>query len=347
MCIMAAVDSGVELASDEILERCWDRNPHGGGFAYVKGDKILVYKTLDKNKFIEKIKKHRGDNENAPMIWHMRAASHGLVSLENVHPFKASSGLVFAHNGHISRCDTSKTSKISDTNKFNQIIMTKLPTELITSDVFDWLARPYIGHSKLLILSAKEGIKYVGKDRGMIEGKTWYSNDMYKKYEPKVYNYWNRNRDMWDDHDRMTAAQKMKCPCCNKEVYFLETLMMDFDSVGYAFKMCYSCWQDYRKSWKLEQVTKAGVVMGTSSFNCSECGTGTGNNSINILDIEDNSYKVVCPACFVKKFVGTTAMLSIDNGTDADEMVDGFKEWRANLDSADIKLLEHKKEEAA
>lgn len=293
---MAAHNPNIDLPDDATLNRCWTKNPDGGGFAYIKNDKIYIYRTLDRNKFIDKLKKHRGDNMNAPFIWHMRAASHGVVSLENTHPFKVNEGLVFAHNGHISKCDTSKISKISDTNNFNNIIMKKLPIEVVLSRDFDWLVRPYIAHSKLLLLSKAEGIQIIAKEKGEVKDGIWYSNTMYQETKP----YYSTHMD------RTIPSKTHKCINCKVEKGYLETIVYNYEGYAYIAKLCWSCWNNLTKKYSFEQVLPRTSAYVDMSYKCYECNDYVGVNSTIVVDALSGQFKKVCAKCFIESYFGET-----------------------------------------
>jgi len=45
MCIIAAIPQGQQI-SKSILKRCWENNPHGGGFMYSDGNKVIIEKEM-------------------------------------------------------------------------------------------------------------------------------------------------------------------------------------------------------------------------------------------------------------------------------------------------------------
>lgn len=317
MCIMAAHKSNVDIPSDETLNRCWTRNPDGGGFAYLKSDKIYIYRTLDKNKFIEKFKKHRGDNMNAPFIWHMRAASHGVVSLQNTHPFTVNAGLVFAHNGHISKCDTSRESPISDTNKFNQTILKNLPDELITSDAFDWLIRPFIAHSKLLFLSKSSDITIVGKEKGTEADGIWYSNDMFKPANKPVVTYYHDRS--WESRASSETIERC-CPFCNEKRSYMENILYNYEGYVYAFKLCWTCMNKLFKKYDFTQACNPNTS--TISYKCTSCNGNTGVHGITMIDAVSGLFKKHCGHCFVDNWIGTEKIQAIENVQDNLELLE-------------------------
>jgi predicted glutamine amidotransferase len=299
---MAALRPGTALAERDVLNRCWRLNPHGGGFAILIDGKITTYKSLVQETFIDKLIETRERNPNAAMIWHMRAASHGVVSEANIHPFVVTDSLVFAHNGHITRCDTAKGASQSDTNRFNEVIMKRLPNDFILHDAFSEIILSYIGHSKLLLLDANKGIIIAGESRGSWVDGTWWSNDMWKSYqqEKREYNY------------RVPVAQPRsirggKCPTCLKDVSLLDTIIVEEDNTMYAQKMCHMCCHEFRTSFKLTQTDLHGfpLVKKHTQYECVCCEKSAAMESVWVIDPEQETCKLFCSRCYVDKFIGS------------------------------------------
>jgi hypothetical protein len=45
MCIIVAIPQGKKI-SKQVVKRCWENNPHGGGFMYSDGKKVIVEKEM-------------------------------------------------------------------------------------------------------------------------------------------------------------------------------------------------------------------------------------------------------------------------------------------------------------
>ena len=105
MCrIFAASD---KMKKKDILELLLDmesRNTDGFGFAYTENKKLIVYKT--KNSLSDSLKKKGKNNifdffpekRKGWAIFHLRAATHGNISVRNAHPF-VSTNYAWVHNG--------------------------------------------------------------------------------------------------------------------------------------------------------------------------------------------------------------------------------------------------------
>lgn len=91
MCLLIVKPKGVKMPDIYTLYQAYMCNPNGCGFASTHD----YYKTLDFDKFIERLSKV--DDEEACII-HFRFATHGSVKVSNCHPFKGED-IYFAHNG--------------------------------------------------------------------------------------------------------------------------------------------------------------------------------------------------------------------------------------------------------
>ena len=85
MCILIYKPAGVAFTDINTLEKCWDANPDGAGFAVLK-NKIHVVKGL--MNFDEFLKAYSAlYDKNNDIIIHFRLASKGPVVKELTHPF--------------------------------------------------------------------------------------------------------------------------------------------------------------------------------------------------------------------------------------------------------------------
>lgn len=130
MCVIILKRRGIEKPSKDILKKCWDRNPHGGG--------ILIHRPKMKN-----VEIHKGymsfndycsriDSLNIgiddDVVYHLRITTSGGTCPENCHPFPVSGNIVklkkrfirtkraFVHNGVFGPGD--EKLKLSDTQLF-------------------------------------------------------------------------------------------------------------------------------------------------------------------------------------------------------------------------------------
>ena len=94
MCVLIYKPSGINMPSRKILKACYKANPHGAGFATIKG----VHHSM---RFREIYKGLKSIPIEENCIIHFRLATTGSICLRNCHPFKKGD-VFFAHNGVLS-----------------------------------------------------------------------------------------------------------------------------------------------------------------------------------------------------------------------------------------------------
>ena len=210
MCI-AIVKPKDKTISKETLQTCFENNPDGAGFAYVKDKRIIIYKAMDFNKFYEEYSSHENESN---MLIHFRIATHGGVNLDNTHPFKLNDRMVLIHNGVISGYGEKKEGGLSDTRDFINKVIGNISYKMWKSPYFRELVGHAIGGSKLAILDNKGNTIIINKDKGVWDDGVWYSNTSYKPkaikpvtedydYDYYHYGYYTYNRDT----SKLTASK--------------------------------------------------------------------------------------------------------------------------------------------
>ena len=120
-------------------------------------------------------------------ILHFRYSTHGVnTGLFNVHPFRVSERLVFAHNGVL---DVNDDNKKSDTQVFNETILQKLKPNFLNSSAVCSLIEGFIGSDKLVFLHNDGRSVILNEGNGHWKGGVWFSNTTYKKYTPVKYGW--------------------------------------------------------------------------------------------------------------------------------------------------------------
>lgn len=194
MCIIAINIPG-SILSEETLNNCWENNPDGAGIMYAVDNKLHVYKTLKKQKLINKYNEIRTKYPDIDIVLHFRLATHGSVKIDNVHPVIVNKNLAFVHNGIIHEVmHTSLAEKYrdySDSRIFGKML------EGVADTIFEdkglqELLKSYIGHSKIVFMDNHGRILTLNELYGVydVEGN-WFSNQTYLyKPVPKL-NSWN------------------------------------------------------------------------------------------------------------------------------------------------------------
>jgi glutamine amidotransferase len=186
MCIIAAQPTGFRTTK-ETLQRCWNNNTNGGGFAYTDGKKVYAHKELQSfKKYWQAYQIALELYPESAFIHHFRISTHGKVNLDNCHPFLVNDSLIFAHNGIIHNAPLSP--KFSDTYQFNEVILKCLPDGFLNHRVYTDLIQSYIGSgSKLAFLDTANSITIINESAGVWDEGIWYSNRGYKAYSYHDY----------------------------------------------------------------------------------------------------------------------------------------------------------------
>lgn len=212
MCIIVAKEIGVEMPSDEILERCFWSNPDGAGFMYADGKRVRIRKGfMEFDDFIDALHKEIDEPLNTAVIMHFRIATHGKVQPATCHPFpitdkreelkkpRCDTRFGVAHNGIISGRTTSDD--WSDTMDFVASVMAPLakmnPGFMFSDDALELLKGAC--RSKLAIMDNSGEIALVGdftEDNGVK-----YSNTSYMKTVSNYTSY----KSLWS-YDNYSSA---------------------------------------------------------------------------------------------------------------------------------------------
>lgn len=183
MCIIAVQPKG-NIILDETIDRMWERNKDGGGYAFVDHyGTMQIKKFSDKKLFLTNWSKDIDNNyAYSPFLFHFRIKTHGKVNWANIHPFKVHDDLVFAHNGVIKIDIPPRFANRgwSDTRYFNKAILQHLNPNFFRDGAYRSLVERFIDHSKLAFLNTDGETFIFNKDKGTMDGDVWYSNGGFK-----------------------------------------------------------------------------------------------------------------------------------------------------------------------
>jgi predicted glutamine amidotransferase len=223
MCIAVVKPKNVDFPTTQQLKNCFNSNPHGAGFMYSDGEKLIIKKGyMTFNDFIKAFQEENISKDKL-VFFHFRIATHGLIDGGNTHPFPITKsidlqrnqeikykGYGLIHNGvfHYDPQDFLKYDRnnlISDTMLFTIKIKEALDKGIYSVDdvlntedavVFAMFKKReevnnvvnnIIGYNKVAIMNEKEELFKYGnwiEDNGV-----FYSNSDYK-YEYGYYNYY-------------------------------------------------------------------------------------------------------------------------------------------------------------
>ena len=180
-------------------------------------------------------------NKDKTFLIHFRYATHGLKNVDNVHPFKVNTNLVFAHNGIINCVDDDN--KLSDTQMYNKQVLQKLDNSFLESNAIKLLIEESIGSSKLAFLDSNGHYTIINESSGHWNKhkSIWYSNDGYKKSKVFVRGgQWNGfNFNPKQDSLKLANNHWLICDLCNSKT--------DLTHNFYANELCEDCFDSQSK----------------------------------------------------------------------------------------------------
>jgi glutamine amidotransferase len=181
MCVIIVQPKEAKLKKDR-AKRLWDKNPEGGGFAYINDDgEVVTEKFMKFKDFWSKFTNIRSSLEDRDYLLHMRIATHGTVDLDNVHPFQVDEHTVVAHNGIIRGVPDYKDGR-SDTRVFIDEVLPGMPEDWLDNPYLFDMVQEWIGWSKLAFLTTNPALKkdfYILNERkGTYKDKMWFSNNI-------------------------------------------------------------------------------------------------------------------------------------------------------------------------
>ena len=189
MCLLITQTNNTPISKQK-LKNADENNPHGMGFTYSNGTKLIIEKFRNFSKFYTRyIKALKMHGKKSDFLIHFRYSTHGTSDgVFNVHPFKVNNKLVFAHNGVISVKDDAKR---SDTRVFNDTILKQLPKNFLNNKATRKLLGEFVSGSKLAFLDIDGNSTIINESAGHWDCGIWYSNDNYDycgySYTPVTY----------------------------------------------------------------------------------------------------------------------------------------------------------------
>lgn len=177
MCILITKEKGICFPPLKSIVNSVDSNPDGFAMAYNEDGRIVTFKTLDPDEFIDEYKRvvKTHDHRDTAMIIHARIATHGTVREENCHCWTGKvlgSKMAFAHNGIL---PIKPYGDMTDSETF----LRKFIQPCKTLSQFLGVVNEFIGSSKLAFMDADGNILRFGpfiEERGV-----QYSNHSYMR----------------------------------------------------------------------------------------------------------------------------------------------------------------------
>lgn len=152
MCI-AIVNKAGKTIPTAWLESCFEGNPDGAGFAYIKEGKVQISKGyMDMKSFLiayDGLTQTFGQDN--PMLVHCRIATAGRVNKGNCHPFPIKGGALI-HNGTLWSVTDGFDAKKSDTREFAEMFYNILDYGSVVKAVASGEFTDAIGYDKMAML---------------------------------------------------------------------------------------------------------------------------------------------------------------------------------------------------
>jgi hypothetical protein len=198
MCMLSYLPPGHDVDEDGLLNGGIS-NPHGSGWAIAHKEMIIMGRDLKVEVALESFIKARRKYDGAA-LFHSRLATHGSVSVSNVHPFivGGSHKTVVAHNGILTKPEAQplKGDDRSDTRKFADEVLpgrfANLDKISVQKELTKWCG---LGN-KLAILTVdpryQSSAYLINASLGEWDQETglWHSNSDYREALPR----WLRNQ---------------------------------------------------------------------------------------------------------------------------------------------------------
>lgn len=227
MCIAIAKKAGIKI-SEDILERCFHKNPDGAGFTVEINDKLTIFKGYFTFKsFMEAFEPYQ---EQKAMI-HFRILTHGDLSEENCHPFEVTENIHFTHNGIITNVTAKGTE--SDTHVFNSQYLKDIVKNYGEKALFDPiiknLIQKFIGYSKLVFfVKGEEDFLIYNEHLGNTSSDgVWFSNTgwLEPKPTPPVQNkgYWGNQK--WKEQPSKFMKKELEILKSQGKDFFVGSLV--------------------------------------------------------------------------------------------------------------------------
>jgi hypothetical protein len=178
MCVLIYKPAGASI-SENILRGCFERNDDGLGIGYSDGSTLSIWRTL---KNIDEACKRVEMLYDYPAMIHFRYATHGGVSMDNVHPFWINDNrrALVGHNGviHITHAPGE-----SDTRSFVSNVLGNMKDGWWNNQIAKTQIEKLLGGSRLAIMEEDGKCTFLNKYQGETTADgVWFSNSQFKNF---------------------------------------------------------------------------------------------------------------------------------------------------------------------
>lgn len=202
MCIIVVKPEGSEISKSN-LQNMWRNNPHGAGFMYAEGGRLIVKKGLMTFPMFFSAYQEIADKK---AVVHFRWRTHGPTTKKLTHPFWVTQNIGMVHNGVIPGLKSPR--RESDTSTYVRVLQERHKNPMLAIKNFRNRVKVLIeiGMSKLVFMDGAGKVQILNGQMGHVASDgCWYSNHSYT--EPKEY---IENFAMADYHpDNWTTSAEM------------------------------------------------------------------------------------------------------------------------------------------
>lgn len=178
MCVAIYIPAGATVA-ENILRGVFKRNDDGVGVAWSDGQKLDIWRTMnDINGVVTLVQNLR----DYPTLVHFRYATHGTVTMDNVHPFWLDERrrAVVAHNGVI---QIGTANDESDTRAFVRHVLGQMRDGWWNNPVTMTQIEKLLNGSRIIIMEDDGRAHILNKHAGDVSAdKVWFSNSQWKEF---------------------------------------------------------------------------------------------------------------------------------------------------------------------
>lgn len=180
------------LGTPLLIENIYGKNGDGLGIMYASDEGLVVVKGLPAaaSGFREMVQALPDDDREVAL--HARWCTHGLIDLDNCHPYQVSDTTYMMHNGILSTGNDADPTK-SDTWHFAKDYLAGLPDDVLHKASFVEMLGEFIGNNKFAIMSADGRLTIVNKQMGLTHDGVWYSNTYAWTQSLLIPNHGKRN----------------------------------------------------------------------------------------------------------------------------------------------------------
>lgn len=176
MCLIIHQPRGVTLPA-ATLRSAAQRNPDGFGVMYAERGRLVIHRTLNADEALRLYRAHAAGRE---CVLHWRMTTHGATDLANCHPFEVApdGSVAVVHNGVLDVA--TPRAGLSDTWHFAAHILAPMVAQdrgaLFDAERVAVLEQLIGSGNKLVAMNAQGRVSIIGRSRGVIYGRCWYSN---------------------------------------------------------------------------------------------------------------------------------------------------------------------------